>query len=78
MMPFGLVGFARLNALLFSLFQMCQAVRLSALLELMLKQLGCKKIIKKKPKFKAICYRDLKQDGYFTPSIDLLNKTPQS
>ena len=27
MMPFGLVGFARLNALLFSLFQMCQAVR---------------------------------------------------
>ena len=26
MMPFGLVGFARLNALLFSLFQMCQAV----------------------------------------------------
>ena len=30
MMPFGLVGFARLNALLFSLFQMCQAVSILA------------------------------------------------
>ena len=48
-------------------------MKLSALLELMLKQLGCKKIMKKKPTVKAICYRDLKQDGYDN-TYELTNK----
>ena len=48
-------------------------MKLSALLELVLKQLRCKKIMKKKPKFKAICYRDLKQDGYDN-TYELINQ----